>query len=288
LTKVEDFPKQDVTDETVTVQAGQLVSLSRLFEPESLLFEESWSIEGERLSAYVTTPQEGKRVPSTPQALSFYWYKAGTYKVTYTATLSAFGNITVTKEATFVAEKPSATLSVATEEISVITFKDGIDFTGLVFGNPVTSANGIRIPIPPATHGKFGWFSFVVNSATVGVVNIEGVFKTIESNTTSAYDGSSLPYSEGVDFVDSPQRPFPAAPLVSIITVNSYKTFLMFKPNGQFSIWIPIASVGWNWAATLDKNDSGQFEIHAPSHTTPATAEISDENEPPEWDHNRP
>jgi hypothetical protein len=281
---------EDVTDQVVTIFAGEQVSLSGLAEPALEVFTENWSIEGEPILDYITRPSFGMKVTYIADSRTFYWYKPGTYQVSYIVSLNSFPLTSVTKKVTFIVTKLPAQISVFTNPIEqYLDMFNGQVVINLSVGNLTVSPArpGFKLVATVDSNDEYevGWFNIVEATTDLAVYSTTGI-KSISRGR--AYDGSDLPYLSGFEFDDSPAAIAEVFGLVSLKATKLFTVYLMFRSKKPTSIWIPIKKVPWGMAADLVKMPDGSFAIQNPIHSTAQNVQISDEDELPQWNTNFP
>lgn len=286
---------QNITDDTVTIQVGEEVNLQSFVRPMSELVEDSWEIEGDRVANYITTAPEGKK-EDVNGALTFYWYKAGTYKVTYVLKINSFDQKVIRKSATFEVTKPGAAIAEpVTDHMRRYVISEPIRRLAFTFGrNDGTDAsvNGITLVAQPSgeSDGEFNWFN-MIETLYFKVERSEG--EPEEDSAQNAYDGNAFPYArtedDGLKFPDTPGVAvveFDNNPLQSIQCSGSFTAYFIFRSSKPDSIWVPIKRASWFYNGELKRDAQGVLQIILDDHSTPATVDIEDEEELREWDHN--
>jgi hypothetical protein len=282
----------DITDTTVTIQVGEQVNLRTFVRPMSELVEESWEIEGDRVKNYITEAAEGK-IEEVGDSLTFYWYKAGEYKVTYVLKINSFDGKVITKSATFKVKKPTVEITPVTDHMRFYLIPPAvlpIPTRALTFGrNDGTDASveGILLTASPAGQyeGEFNWYNMIESSYSE--IKIEGDAPDVKSHS-DAYDGDSFPYAEtiegGLVFPDTPGVATPQNPIEYLKCNGNFTSYFIFRSSKPASIWVPLKRASWFYNGEGRKiGDS--YQITLDDHSTDATVEIADEEELREWDH---
>ena len=246
-----------------------------------------WTVPGETFYDYNPSKNIGQLVPDLEydQALmTFYWTEGNNDERIVTSSIVIEGK-PVTVAGVIKVYKP----------VSTFVGKGGyIQVTNIAFelhGDtpfPHGMAWDTSTVTVPFSSGIFAFFQtgdvsrvgYTKNSAGA----ITGTYR-LPSSDSHGLDGG-VPYS-GVDFIwkmgqvvgrglDADMQPVKSAgdspseglaiypPLISldkVVANDSYTTWLMFKPDGSASCWVPLKSFGWAWGATADRQVTAPPQI---------------------------
>jgi hypothetical protein len=149
--------------------------------------------------------------------------------------------------------KPNATLSIAEGMIQVATLADHNLY--LTFGNPDTTPGvrfGYTVTMPSGfTGGSFQWTQVVVST---------NIFITDTAGNVVHYTGGnavdtrfSYPFiDQGVFLEDSPSDLLdPDSNRNS--RSDSFVSYVMFRPDGANSIWVPLRQIPWTWSGSATR-----------------------------------
>lgn len=64
---------------------------------------------------------------------------------------------------------------------------------------------------------------------------------------------NTFPYNPSTSTNDSPSTPLTNDLLQKTVN-DSYEMWLMFKPSGTGSIWVPLRKVSWNWSGAASRS----------------------------------
>src|SRR5205814_10583350 len=64
------------------------------------------------------------------------------------------------------------------------------------------------------------------------------------------------------------------------------KVYLMYRPQGRDSIWIPLSRLEWRWCASADRQNA-KWHLHEPSRVTLEAKglDVTRVADIPEWKH---
>jgi hypothetical protein len=275
------FNGADVTNQTRDVIVGQQISLSLQVLPStSSATNIQWTVPGNRIANYVATSANGSVTPlSNLQSaqLSFYWVDgANGRQVTVTGKVAG---VTFNKTTTFNVKRPTASVTTTTDDVYAnqlsikITF--GHDFVpGISFVQTVTYPQGFT--------GTTQW------------VQIATPLRRRKTNAGvwQRWSGAGLdtiyPYWGSGNTNDSPSTFLDASHNDGYIIVeksmnDSFDMYLMFKPSGTNSIWVPLRKVSWFWSATGTYNQTTITLVSKNHSVNPAS---TDSVTHPQWTRN--
>ena len=106
--------------------------------------------------------------------------------------------------------------------------------------------------------------------AFVQLVDAYGLQKTAsqklykQSANGTYYLDDSFPYSNivsiGSELKDSDSPDFPlGTSIISVTTLDKFKTYLMYKPSGSGSIWVSLSLIEWAWGGKVDRQSNGDW-----------------------------
>jgi hypothetical protein len=270
----------NITGTTTNVIVGQQINLSVQLLPSGTTASSiQWTVPGTRVQDYVASSSTGTVTSLsslTSSSISYAWVDgADGRQVTLAVTISG---TPFTKTATFNVKRPTASITTSTGSVVVGT---GWGDTELSFGvDP--SHHGIdfsrSITIPSGFSGSTEWIQLATPLRR----------RQLNSGTWERWEGSGLdtqyPYPElstGVT-ADSPGEHM-TSDLLQDTADDSFEMWLMFKPTGTGSIWVPLRKVSWSWSGAASRSGS-TWTLNSSSHSTnPSDA---DSTTHPTWTRN--
>lgn len=249
---------------------GQKVSLTAEILPSDLtVTSKEWTIPGTRIKNYTTTfTAETTSAVKTPlddedlnnTSISYYWVDgADARNVKFSISIDIGNNKTFEKETTAIynVKRPNSTLTTQTGSI----------FIGTVAGRNVLAFSG--------ENGGVSFNASIVLSS--GISGTGQYWQKVNTTVISTLGGNYLPIA-GTDLLDT-SLPYGNLPSVSdnphailpndattVVVGSTYTMWLMFKPSGGDSIWIPLRSVDWRWSGTAKQQD-GMWTITKSDHS---------------------
>ena len=141
-------------------------------------------------------------------------------------------------QTTFNIQRPYVTVYCQISSSFSIANKDGKQY--LWFGNNITHIHGIDLngAYYGAINGNFCWVQ-VINIGSISIRPGEG-----ENSILNARDGG-FPYELGLSMNDSPHIELPSTALTVYQSLEA-SAFLLFKPQGNDTAWVPLAKVDWS------------------------------------------
>ncbi|MCP9494305.1 MAG: Ig-like domain-containing protein [Pyrinomonadaceae bacterium MAG19_C2-C3] len=249
---------QDITGATKNVIVGQQINLTaQVMSGNSSSSNPQWSVPGNPIANYTASNMEGKVTPLEDlnnTSLSFYWVSGGDNRqVTYSVTVRGRA---YSGRVTFNVKRPTVTVTARTGVVSVRQFPGEVDYEllcGVVSGP--NAAPGIRftrtnLMVPTGFSGDTYWVQLANVSRTRR--RNDG---TNETFTDAGLD-TAFPYSSNdpnaTETQDSPGLRLTIN--FNYATVNdSFQMWLMFKPSGDNSIFVPLRRVNWGWSGSAER-----------------------------------
>ncbi|NKB24642.1 MAG: hypothetical protein GKR87_13175 [Kiritimatiellae bacterium] len=263
-----------ISDTTTDVIVGEAIDLESEVKPTGLAFEsKQCRIPGVRVKDWVASLSSATLISVQPpdlqaSTIKYYWVDGGDGRVVEYEVI--VGGIYCKSEVTFEVKSPASTVTVVTGSVAA-------DSSRLHYGN--TAIPGISfshtITVPAGFSGSTQW---------VQLVNLLRRRK-LNNGTWQRWAAigldSSYPYDTSISTVD-----VPGTLLLSIYlekTVNeSFEMYLMFKPSGTDTIWVPLKRTGWSWSGSASRNGS-VWTLDSSSNPAPTT---SDTTSHPVWTRN--
>ncbi|MDH4272088.1 MAG: hypothetical protein OEW18_08940 [Candidatus Aminicenantes bacterium] len=306
-----DGNDEDITDQTVEAPAGAKILLKTKVVPETKTARDGqWSLQGSRSGGqnnYIKKFEASKtrgRVVDLESAdfkaenLEFYWTGGESGDVRYRATVD---DTSVSGRAGFTIRKPEVDVRVTAKPGS--TFKDKLDKGAPLDPREcwVTSAytsgdsaglqyDGIEFLAEPKDQdikGEFQW---------VQLIRSEESYYKDSSGGSARYTISDAldicyPHQAGPRAFDAPALIVPSekdrADLVFMRKDQQSRSFLMFKPQGEASEWVPLYSVDWQWQGAVQYYEAlKKWEIEASGTQGPGNPQPQKTDSYPEWEKN--
>ena len=291
-----------ITNQTQSVIVGQVISLTGSATPLDAVTSVLWSIPEKKLSSWTADANASVPTPINPPDLNgsgpvrFFWYDGGIKSVTYTATITGGQKFTATT--TFNVLRPKYTIGCdpATDVSSPnLALLGGTPV--FFFGDPnqTPTKQGITFHYeadPQWTLGGNTQWVQMVNSTnrvrTQGDPTTTATKQTITTIKGTNCLDSSYPYKVFFppnDTSDGPTIPLWADSISgdNVQAAESFQMWLMYKPLGDNSYWVPLRMLAWHWGATADhdssnttsanwtlSNKSGQKDSEGDSTTYPS------------------
>lgn len=280
--------KQDgqvVTNTTRNAIVGQQLNLTgEVRSGSGAITNQQWSIPGNRIANYIANEVNGAVTPLTnlnTASISYYWVDGGDGRqVTYTATVRGKP---YTGRATFNVKRPTVNVTTSTGTVRVRTVSFSERIYELVYAS--TTAPGIRftrtnLTIPSGFMGDTYWVQLVNASRT----------RRRNDGTNEVFQETGLdnrfPYASGdpnaTETTDSPGLPLTLA--YNYATANdSFQMWLMFKPSGTNSIYVPLRKVNWSWSGSAERPGTLNWTLVPGSAGNTPNPPSVDSTEHPQW-----
>jgi hypothetical protein len=274
-----------------TVVAGQKVEAKIDYDPVLTLSNISWASPrgGNFVKDYITTNNAGTIVS---HATSDYYAEQFEFYYTSKNSLAPWigettiftdpngHSHTVTREATYYLETPTVNsftsewgeFSKPTAPISVITYDSN--------GNGAMQLGGVDGPLGNIRHvDGITWTANVTPTNYAGgeinfVQLVNAIFlrckqdgTLISLNTPSGeylldtafpYKEVSCSIEEELSSWDSPYTQLHSDDEF-VIRYDQFQLYLIYKPDGQDSIWVTLSLMSWNWGGNAEKQNNGQW-----------------------------
>jgi hypothetical protein len=226
-----------------------------------------WTIPGTRIANYVVTytsstaPSSGVLTELTSQNLTqssiqFYWVDgADSRNIQYSARM---GNKTYTGNARFNVKRPTVSVTSVTHTTTIYTtgqHQELLFGATSVFGTqtPGISFSRTNFQVPTGFSGDSFWVQTINFSFTRTLADGQ----TTQTSSATGLD-NKFPYSSRDPNAPSTNdlpgvclrvcgEDFPS--IIRMQANINADMWLMFKPNGNNSIYVPLKKVSWNWSA---------------------------------------
>jgi hypothetical protein len=314
----------DITDETVQVVVGEKMKLRGVVVPEEKDPKKgTWTIDGERNTSEGAVENYIKRYKAhfltggrviplqdlNTQELEFYWVDGGAGKVKY---ITRPGGQEISAEAHFEIRKPNYKVAIgASKETEIKEPKKGAELDpeecwgagahGAAGENELwLQYKGINFKAENLDKGEIDG-----KEQWVQIIKIHDSFqKYSDDNRVSSLIEDALdhcyPYQSGPKARDAPAIPLEkkGKPLEvtredgTIIELRATgatqanRMYLMFKPDGKESEWVPIKVVVWKWTGNVEYDSSTAGWQKFNCSIDPAEPKAEDTAEYPKWDKN--
>ena len=306
-----DGQDEDITDRRVEVIAGEIIDLKTLVLPEGKKEEgpRQWTIAGggsekNYLKKFEADKTHGRvlypeKADLEQKTLVFHWSGGKNGSVTYSTTVEGEA---AGARASFSIRKPQVRLTV----------------------NPAPASHLKKLDKGAALDGAECWVTGAYSSATSHGVQYDGIrfnCEPLDAKTPGTYQwvqlikkessrqkydngawadfviGDALdicyPYQSGLEARDAPAIVLPTDKdrqgMVFFSKTQTNRMFLMFKPDGRDSEWVPLQFIAWEWQGAAQYYDSAadphwEMEDSATNEPQGVTPEPTDSY--PEWTKN--
>ena len=270
----------DVTDETQNAIVGQQIALSVQVEgTQEQASSIEWSIPGTRVGGFTASSSSGTVGQLNLQNISqtFYWVDGGDNR--QVGLTCRVGTEQFSKHTTFNVKRPTATVTTVTDQVVANSLAATIRFgrqppSGIEFTPSVT--------VPQGFSGDTQWIQLV--DSTRRRRKSDGVWQ----RWAGAGLDSVYPYWASGSTNDSPAISFSPSSnsgltIIEMTVADSFEMYLMFKPSGTNSIWVPLRKVSWSWSAA-GTYDGNTVTLGSSNHSTnPSGVDTTDH---PAWTRN--
>lgn len=273
----------EITNTTINTIVGERIKLAAEILPTGIsVSSRQWTIPQKIMKDFLVGTNSSSVVAvsglDTANA-DFVWYDgADGREVKYTAV--AGGNLV--GKATFNVKRPEASVITISTSQSFTTIDSATGVLELHYGLSTAQTAGIRfsiasITIPTPFTGDKQWVQTINRSATVTPV---GGSQT--SFTQTGLDGCYpyAPINQNSTF-DSPGVQL--APFSYVNFNQQWSMWLMFKPSGSDSSWVPLRRVNWRWLAEAELISSSWKLLSHTNPNTPSQPTDADATEFPIW-----
>lgn len=277
--------KQDgqvITNSTRDVIVGQQINLTaEVRSGRTATTNPQWAVLGNRIANYTASSDAGTVTPLeglTDTALSFYWVDEGDNRqVTYSVTAR---NRSYSGRATFNVKRPTVDVTTSTGTVTVRTLSFSERIYELTYGTPGIRFTRTNLTIPSGFTGDTVWVQ-LVNASRV---------RRRSDGTNDVSEGTGLdsrfPYSSSdpnaIETADSPGLRLTLE--YDYATVNdSFQTWLMFKPSGTNSIYVPLRRVNWSWAGAAERPGTLNWTLVPGSASNTQNPPDADSTTHPTW-----
>jgi hypothetical protein len=306
-----DGNEEDITDQTVEAVAGARILLKTKVVPENRTARDGqWSLQGSSSGGknnYIKKFEAGKtrgRVVDLEsgdfkaESLEFNWTGGESGEVRYRATVD---DSPVSGRAGFTIRTPEVDVRITAKPGS--SFKDKVDkgapldprecwvtpayTSGDSAGLQYDGIEFLAEPKDQDIKGEFQWVQLIRSE--------EAYYKDSSGGSTRYTIRDALdicyPHQAGTRAFDAPAIIVPAEKdreeLVFVRKDQQCRSFLMFKPEGEGSEWVPLYSVDWRWQGALQYYEAlKKWEIEASGTQGPGNPQPQKTDTYPEWEKN--
>jgi hypothetical protein len=266
-----EFRKNNVQEEI----AGKKINLMGKVKPSHLkASDHEWTLpDGKYLKEFRASEDKGEKVEledsdKKKQEVKFHWYDEGDkLKLIYSADVEGEK---LFAEALFNVKKPEIAMRAEIPEgeftFARVTYLDeeGNKVTGdeLIY-DPTSESYSIKFthdPLPNQFPGKTQYVQLV---HTVGRVEKHKDVLDLCLEINKKGLDKTYPYSPGPEATDAPGVPVKYLDL-NISVKNHYEMYLMFKPEGEGSIFVPLRVMDWDWTGLAERkgiNDKFKWDV---------------------------
>jgi hypothetical protein len=246
----------DITNTTITTIVGERIKLTAEIVPSGLTVSSHlWTLPGKTMKDYVVAAGSASSqvVPVDPlntANVDYVWYDGADGRiVNYKATISGSQ---LTGKTTFDVKRPVAGFSTVSPSLTTIDSATGN--LELHLGIDDYRDAGIqfkinRYEVPNSFSGEKQWVQKV--NRTIVATYTDGITGT---DSRAGLD-DRYPYDvhQGRTY-DSPG--IQLTPFTYAKYDGNWTTWLMFKPSGSDSAWVPLRAVNWHWLAAAQYSNS--------------------------------
>ncbi|MDR1385609.1 MAG: hypothetical protein LBJ67_17435, partial [Planctomycetaceae bacterium] len=219
------------------------------------------------------------------------FHGTGGVSVSFTATDPNNHSHSLSRNASYYIEKPDATLSASQTSTRLVdkdndgvadymelssTTADGITFSASATAptiNGVGEVNFLQTLIEQTDRTGAGLQAQEMSSHNISVLDTQFPYGNPDYDTDPSFTGWTVGAGQTINSisstplatVDSPDQSFdnivPNTNNYTTYSINDpFTMYLIYKPNGVGSIWIPLIAISWNWTVTaqwqLDTSDN--------------------------------
>jgi hypothetical protein len=252
------WEEKDVTDKHQNVVVGEKIELKAVVHPEDKDPKKGdWTIPGKFNKDFMVIGEEGKvwnleKDELTRPEVTFHWWKGGdSLVVKYTTTVDGKK---LEAQTTFIVKKPNIPMKA---EIP----RGEFDIARVTFRNPATGVIVTRDELYYVTPGAAITFTrdqikdFPGKTLYVQIVTEKGTVKgddRLPPCTTIQKTGldGEYPYPSkdgGITATDNPGVGVKGDLDQDISVEYKYKMYLMYKPDKEGAIYVPLKEMDWHW-----------------------------------------
>ena len=257
--------KNDGGDRIITETiVGKKINLTGEVKPAGIhLKSKQWAIPGKRIKNYIANNQEGKIVELSSgnlrdTSVEYYWIDALNGNVDYSVTVS-YNNkeFELNSSAGFNVKCPTTGLIVRLGK----TIADNAN-SEMKFGdsNRAGLSGALQISDTDRNMGNFTYCQLLSldlerfkNNTLAGKISTN---KAIVLDTFFPYGG----HQAKPTISDTPSVLLEEN-YDKYTVLMAFKTWLIFKPTGSDSIWIPLRHFAWEWRATAEKDSNNDWHV---------------------------
>lgn len=276
--------KQDgnyITNTTHDEIIGKRINLIGEVIPTGVPIDsKKWTIPGERIKDYSATTTSTTLTQLTPSDLenssvNYCWFDGGIHMVEY---MVAIGKKKFYGEATFDVKVPTSTMTSSTGIIAVSNvWGPSLD---LHYGTPSTAGISFlrTINIPSGFFGVTKYWQRV-NSTRSRLQREDGGWRVMKGkNLCDAH----LPFPSDYGITnDSPGLTL-FGNYKQATAKDDFTMWLMFKPSGDGSIWVPLRKTNWSWyGSAVRDHKTGTWNLKKSKNNVNPPSSVTTEF--PEW-----
>ena len=309
---VKNGQEEDITDRTVDVVAGEAVSLETKILPEGRKEEGpwTWTISGggasgkNYLKKFDANKQYGRvvypgKADLEQKTLLFYWSGGENGSVKYSTKVQGEA---ASAEAGFKIRKPNIQLTVTPSPTSHYgQLNKGAKLSeseclippaygpGTSFGVQYDGIDFSAEPLDSQTPGQYQWVQILKKESLRQKYENGG---WVDFLVTDALD-VCYPYQSGPKTMDAPAVVVPEDKdrdeLIYFSKVQTSRMFLMFKPEGRDSEWVPLRFIDWEWKGAAEYSYTSadpRWDMDGPSTDEPQGVTPQTAEQYPEWEKN--
>lgn len=275
-----------ITDQTVSVIVGAPINLTTRVTPLNATVSSSqWTVPPgtavNPVASYTvvdaptytaTTTLPNRNSPS----INYYWVNGGLFTVIYTATVNG---VQVRAQSTFSVLKPNATISTAEGTIRIATQPDGNLWLSFGDANATPGVRfGYTIQMPSGfTGGTFQWTQVLLSTHITLTENTGNVLTVQGVNVIDNQFAYPFVYNGFLE--DSPDVRLDPD-LQRVTRQDSFMTYLMFRPTGNNTIWVPLRQIPWSWNASATRTGTPNTWVLDTGHNHSVGADVNSTAEP--------
>ena len=298
-----------ITDTTTNVIVGEKMALQGVVQPLGLtITSNQWTIQNANdvIANWDPTAQpdgdlEAHAVPLThlnTDAVNFYWVNGSFGGSERTVKYSVTVNGTVCEgQTTLRVFRPTAEVTTSHDQVRINDSyyqSNTVPYNWLHFGQPYVGEPGITVSRTVTIPSGFLpaddiWFFNSQGTEWIQLASVSRYFRRSGDAWFMHACNDYLdygPFDSGLhtetNYYDSPaQGLLPDDKEVRVVN-ESFKLWLMFKPAGADSIFIPLKQVNWGWSAATTRPQGGWSTATLDSSAV-APISVNDTTTYPEW-----
>ncbi|MBS1329017.1 MAG: hypothetical protein HP043_03335, partial [Dialister sp.] len=271
---------------------GEKVSLTAEILPSDLtVTSKKWTVPENRVKNYTATLASADKTPLEEKDLndtsvSYYWVDgARSRDVKFSVKIDLGNNEAFEKEvvATYAVAAPTTTMTAVSGDVFLGTSTINCGIPGIKAGIKITRTTSSS-PV-----GTFEFWQVGTSSLTEWTVKSGWKFRGSGTNRIDDYPGPHYREDSVGVMTDSPQMNFhaiiqlqPGDEYIALTTTTHFRTWIMFKPAGNDSIYVPLRSLKWYWTGAAKLNSAGVW-VKGGELDTKVTSASQETTDFPEW-----